>query len=44
VPATFSPPKPTTNASESRPWWRRWWVWSAVVFAMIALFVPVLRW
>jgi hypothetical protein len=32
-----------TNAGESRPWWRRWWVWAAVALAMVALFLPVLR-
>ena len=25
------------------PWWRRWWVWAALVLALVAAFLPVLR-
>ena len=42
---TFLYPRlePDTNPGESTPWWRRWWVWAAVVLAALAIFLPVGR-
>jgi len=27
---------------DDRPWWRRWRLWLAVLFAFVAVFLPVL--
>jgi hypothetical protein len=28
--------------SDDRKWYRQWWIWAAIVFALMIVFFPVL--